>query len=198
MTDRGKESLSRSQMQAKPRIEDVIPDYLGGEKRQAALDFVQFLRANKMSPSWVSANTWKAGYRGKGICGVGIRTPEGGNNRGYYGRPGGEPSFVIFPALPHMDEYKAQIMEEGLQDIIWNNAFYCVCSAKNRSLGKGCNPNKPCAGGKTITVLGREIENICLGHLVIWVFDPDAAAALGIKRLLELEQKARAEHSGKQ
>jgi len=35
---------------AKPQIEEVIPQYLDGDMRRAALGFVAHLRANKMPP----------------------------------------------------------------------------------------------------------------------------------------------------
>ena len=47
-----------TQKKPKPEIENVIPEYLDGDMKKTALDFVAWLRANKMNPVWASANIW--------------------------------------------------------------------------------------------------------------------------------------------
>jgi hypothetical protein len=61
------------QLMAKPQIEEIIPDYLDGEFRNAAIQFIEWLRANKMSlRQSTPGNTdgWRAVYKGKAICGI--------------------------------------------------------------------------------------------------------------------------------
>ena len=47
-----KPCLLDEQRKARPKIEDAIPEYMDGTMKAAALDFIAWLRANKMSPGW--------------------------------------------------------------------------------------------------------------------------------------------------
>jgi len=184
----------RQQQQAiKPLIEDIIPECLNGQMRKIAMDFVAYLRANKMKPMWQGLNTW--GAKDKGIVLYSIMLHVG---KGYYGRVGDLPSWGITLNPIHMNTYEGRIVHEGLQNFILDNVFYCVHSGRSDSSGEGCNPNKRCAGGRDRTILGKELKALCGCRSLTWVWDPDNAAIHGIKRLLELEQKARNENSKNQ
>ena len=61
-----------NQKTAKPRVEDVILDLVKEKHRQAALDFIGYIRSNKMTPAWASTNSWKCSYKGKGVVYVKI------------------------------------------------------------------------------------------------------------------------------
>ena len=52
-------SLYQVQKEINPKVEDVISDYLDGEMKRIALDFIAFLRTNKMNPAWTLTNLWK-------------------------------------------------------------------------------------------------------------------------------------------
>ena len=192
MAEQKAASLYQQQKVIKPLIEDVIPVYLDGDRNVAAMDFVAYMRDNRMKPTWCLTNKWKATYKGKAICNISISTcNEMGYHRGHYEHPGAPPSWIINPYLTHMDMYKEQVMDEGLQDVVWNHIFRCVYSNETPSFGIGCNPNKPCAPGGNIMVLGKEIMYNCCNHLTIVFWNPDGATIKDIKRLLELEKKAR-------
>jgi len=188
MAKQTKLSPRQRQQAIKPLIEDVIPEYLDGDMRTSAMDFVAHLRANKMPPRWHGLHTWMANYRGKGICSIVLRV-----GRGYYGRLGDLPSWLITPCLTHVHEYETLLMNGELRNLLWDNVFYCVHSGRSDSSGEGCNPNKRCAGGRNFTILGKEFKGLCGCRSLMWVWNPDETAIEGIKRLLELEQKARAE-----
>lgn len=164
-------NILQKQKMSKPKIEDVIPDYLDGDMSKAALDFVAYLRANKMSPTWANANAWKASYKGKGICYVRLE------KEGFWDRKG---LWVITPLIDHYDEIEDVIMHEGLQTIIWDNLYYC----------KQCHP-APC-NIRDMTILGKEFKGLCGGRPPVWFWDPDETTINCIKRMLELEKKARA------
>ena len=85
------------------------------------------------------------------------------------------------------------IIKEGLQNLIWDSMFYCVHSIGSGFFRKECNPNKGCAGGKNMMLLGKGFEGICIGRVRTHILNPDKAAVDGIKRLLDLEKKARDE-----
>lgn len=61
-------SLYQQQKAAKPLVEDMIAESLGGKMKKLALDLVAHLRANKMKPVWCLTNQWKAIYKTKNIC----------------------------------------------------------------------------------------------------------------------------------
>ena len=183
-------SLAQQQRITKPLIEDVIPEYLDGDMKKNALNFIAYLRANRMKPLWHGLNTWKANDKGTGLYSIMLCEGDG-EGWGYYGRPRPKilPSWVVSPWLVHMCEYEESILSEGLQNLIWDNVFYCVHSPGQS--GKGCSSNKGCAGGHDVTILGKEFKGLCRCRPHASVLDPDEAAIHGIKRLLELERKAR-------
>ena len=180
----------KEQKNTKPMIEDVMPNYLDGDMLTSALEFIAYLRENKMKPLWQGLNTW--GAKEKGIVLYSIMLQVG---KGYYGRVGDLPSWGITLNPVHMNTYEERIVHEGLQNFILDNVVYCVHSGRSDSSGEGCNPNKRCAGGRDRTVLGKEIKALCGCRSLTWVWDPDEAAIVRMKKLLKLEQKARAEHS---
>jgi len=176
-----------TQKKPKAEIEDVIPEYLEGETKQNALEFVAWLRANKMKPVWASANIWKATYKGGAICAVQLPISVYSAYKN---------SWIVSPHLDHMDEYETEIAGEGLRDTVLGCIVYCD-HAGGRP-GHGCSPNRPCAGGDAKTLLGGEIGGIChAGCNAAFAFtricDPGPAAVGDIKKLLKMEQKARDE-----
>jgi len=165
------------QKQTKPPIEDYIRENYDGDPQRVALDFIAFLRANKMPPGKSSEY---ASCKGERICKI------------QFGGPGcRRNSWAVCLLFYHIDKYEEQIKNEGLQNIFWDNVVYCVHGSGRP--GTGCSPNKPCAGGETRNILGREIDGICRlspgKSTKIW--DPDESAVSGIKKLLLMEQKAR-------
>jgi len=182
-------AILQKQKTAKPKMEEVIPEYLDGEMRKTALDFAAFLRAEKTPPVWTLANAWKAAYKGKALCY--IRMPRGpfDNQFDQKGMPAGDRSrnfWVVTLYLEHLDEYEQTIANEGLRELVWGNLYHC----------NNCHPGR-CAPGVDRTILGRNINNLCCGRPPVWLWNPGEAAIAGIKRLLELEKKARADDAKK-
>jgi hypothetical protein len=174
--------ILKKQRAIKAKIEDVIPEYLDGDNKKNALEFVAYMRANKMQPAWLSANFWKAMCKGKSICY--IRLPKG-DMRSWLLPEETTNAWTVTPALNHLDAYEDSIIKEGLQSIIWENIYYC----RNVLLGI-CNSHK-CAPGKSGTILGKEFKNVCHHNQGLWFLNPDETTIDCIKKLLELEQKAR-------
>ena len=192
-------TVLQKQQQSRPVIDDFINKFLDEDLKKTALDFVAWLRDKKMHPRWGGKiNSWDAYCKSKSICTIRIDPwHTEGHHRGYYDdRPGSPPCLVIIPRLTNMETYKKTILNEKLQDIIWNNANSCVYSERSPSYGMakapGCSPGKPCAPGRDINVLGKVIKNNCC-CFVLSLWNPGEAEISAIKRLLELEQKARTE-----
>ena len=140
-------------------------------KKKTALDFVAYLRANKMSPGWSDVNVWKVVNKGKKLCEIRL-------NGRFWGE---DKKWVVVLNLINMDEYEESIVNAGMQELIWENVFYCKCY-----------PKPGCGGRGKYTFLGREIEGV--GGCNRWssVFrDPDEEAVECMKKLMELEKKAR-------
>ena len=191
------ESLLQKQKKIKPKIEDVIPKYLDGDLKESALAFIAYLRANKMSPAWAGfKNAWKAANKGRTICYIKLGAGSGASNIK-------NNKWVVAPFLENRKEYEDKIIEEGLQNLLWENVFYCVQKPKESvplealrhyALTYPCNLWN-CAPGKKIRVCGKEMTNICRNgnRQYFWIHDPDESALDGIKKLLELEKQARNE-----
>ena len=175
----------------KPIPEDIILKCCDGEKKENALSFIVWLRENKLSPrfSRSSPNSWEADYKGKSICILSLR-----------GAGMVQGDWRIRLNLAHMEAYSETIMNEGLQEIIWNSVGYCLYSERSPYFGMakapGCSPNKPCRLGETRTVLGKEIKFCCHGGAGF--ISPAETTLNGIKKLLELEKQARDETHSKQ
>jgi len=185
MSEQNKKSLYQQQKATKPLIEDLIPNFLDGEMKENALDFVAHLRANKMKPMWCLTNQWNANYKGKTICKIHLRKGDGGwSNVGRRDKD----YWIIQLYRSHMNEYEKTIMDEDLQDIIWNNIVYC-----RKCKPKGEGKRGECSQGTNIKLLGKEIKDVCGCNWTTWIFDPDKATLNGVKKLLELEKQAREE-----
>ena len=193
MPEEKKLSLYQQQKAIKPLIEDIIPEYLDGDMRDLALDFVAHMRSNKMKPAWILTNQWKAIYKGKNLCRISLST--------WWNPPKKDTKWVVTAYLMHLNDYEETVIRENLQHFLWDNVFYCVhkpteslppVEARNHALTLPCNIWN-CAPGKSITVCGKEMTNICRNgnRQYFWFRNPDKAAIDAIKRLLELEQQAR-------
>ena len=55
----------KEQKAIKPKIEDLIPNHLDGDMKESALDFIAFLRKNKMAPDGRSPTRGRRAKRAK-------------------------------------------------------------------------------------------------------------------------------------
>ena len=151
----------------KPKIEDSISEYLTGGKKKNALEFIGYLRENKMSPHWNSTNSWKSSYKQKLIC---------------FTRVYPDNSWMIRPALYNTsnpcdpDDFDKFILNEGLEEFIWENI-------------KTCQNCLPCSPGISITIAGKEFHNRC-GYHSVQINNPDVSAINITKRILEYKKNA--------
>jgi hypothetical protein len=183
----------------KPLVEDVIPVYLDGTMKKSALNLAAWLRANKLKPAWCLTNQWKAMCKGRNICRISMRPwSPGHKHRDWIAN-----AYIVTTYLENLNDYQEAVINEGLQNFLWDNVYYCVnkpadslppVELQTHWCKPPCNLWN-CAPGKSITVCGKELTNICScgGRQYFWFHDPDEATLEAIKRLLELEQKARAE-----
>jgi len=179
-------TILRVQRELKPKIEDVMPFYLDGEELKTALDFVAYLRTNKMSPTWAGVhNSWTYSYKGKGLYNIMLRT----TNILFVHYDEGKKWFIE-PYLRNLSKYDDKILDVELQCCLWDNVSHC----RNFLMG-GCNYHG-CAPGMSKTIAGKAFNNICSAHAsvgrrVMVAYDPSEATIDCIKKLLEFEREAR-------
>ena len=156
-------------------IEDVIPEYLDGEVKALALDFVAWLRMNRMSPTWASGNSWKSSYKGKGICYVKLFTVDRGERNNF--------RWAISLLFNDFHRYEQSVVNEGMHEIFTAKPWYCH--------GCGRPSGESCGRKRDVVVGGKELIGVCGNNYLTWANDPNETAVTGIKRLIELEKAAR-------
>lgn len=169
-------SLFQAQKQTKPRIEEAIATLLEGETQQNALAFAAHLRANKMPPTWASANSWKASYRSKGVCYVKIDRH-------------GKNAWWINPLTDYTEAYAAFVEAEGLRDIIWRNPAYCTRCHPNTCAPKGAADT---FRGIIKAYFGKDIDHVCRCGDTSFR-NPDRAALRCVEKMLAFKRQAIAE-----
>jgi len=176
----------------RPKIEEVINYCLDGGRRQSALDFAAWLRENRMPIKLHSSTTrgHNASYNGEWICYILMHAKD--EWRDMQGKcPGNPPYWTVSLVLSHLDKYLDTIRDEKLRLPPWDKFNRCKFNAYGGNGTKSCNPDKPCAGGRDLSVFyGEGFDGLCAGQWPI-VKNPDEATVGIVKRLLELEQKAR-------
>ena len=190
MTDERKIIPYKVEKGNRPKIEDVISYCLDGDLQKSALNFTTFMNENKM-PFKVCTSTTRvqrANYKGEQICHIRVYGENDWEHVDQH-HPGDPSYWTVSPNLLHIAKYNSTIITEGLQNILWDNLFYCKNYDGNIVIG--CNPNKRCAGGRTLTMLGKEFKHICWCRSNAIIRNPDETMFNGIKRLIELEQQAR-------
>jgi hypothetical protein len=195
--EREKKSIAyKVQKGNRPKIEDVIACCLDGDLRIAAIDFAVWMRENKM-PFKLNTSTTRsqrADYNGDRICHILVYDDEVDFNHVDRHYPGDPQYWSVSPCLWHWEEYEEVIVSEEWHSIFWDNMRYCNnCGSKGRDAGK--IPQQPCAGGVSKTFFGKDFTGLCKNSTPAFttIRNPDDAAVKAIKRLIELEQKARDE-----
>lgn len=184
-------------MSKKPNLEDLIPEYLDGDMKKNALDFISYMRANNMSPAYRPSLRFKCNYKGMGICTISLprkfpnANPYSDNEfaQAWMTKENNENNWVVIPQLDHLNEYE-DLIDEGMKKLIMDikNIYFC----------NGCwasNPNFPgprdCCGPRPVkTIFGKEFKGLC-GRGFFWFFNPDETEIECIKKLMEFEKETR-------
>ena len=61
------DTLAMEQAKTKPKLEDMIPSLLDGDKQGHILDFLDYCKTKKISYLWSSTNRWNMKAKGKNI-----------------------------------------------------------------------------------------------------------------------------------
>lgn len=125
----------QSQKAIKPKVEDVILKLVKEEHKQAALDFVEHIRLNKMTPAWATTNSWKYNYKGKRVGYFRI------NDNGDW----------LLSVFSQYDNYLNELVLNESDEI-------------KDFVNKQINNNVPCGGcmpGVNTKTVTKELKNIC-------------------------------------
>lgn len=148
---------------AKPRIEDVAGEVLSGDALNNALDFIAYLRENKLNPTWSATNAWKVSSKTFTVCFIRLHgTAE------YHGLGPGE-----WNIIPFIGKYDADSLPEADKEIAWANKRTCP-SCGQCSL-------------KLDTVFGKKYNYAC--EAAICFRNPDEAAIACAKKIVELRRE---------
>jgi len=172
------ESYYKSQGKNRPKIEDVLNDYLEGDNLQNALDFVSWLRVNKMAPQYISGNlaggmgmSWAVVYGKKDnkanrVCHIKLY-----NN-----------SWHICPSGDYYDDFKNNF---ELEKIITPTLNPCMTGME---IGNRCSHFCNQGMGHTMTFFGKEFNKLCPGF-TIRLRNLDSASLEIVKRTIEARNK---------
>ena len=154
---------------AKPQAEEEINALLTGERKQNALDFVSYIKALRMTPQWISANSWAVSYKGKRVCYIKLVIRQEKN--GWY----------IRPAVRYDEALGAFCREKCIEEVMLANVHFCVECGK-------CKP------GTTVMFFEKELKHVCSSPIDFEFHNPNTEALDCAKKLVEYR---RAEIAGK-
>ena len=179
----------------KPKIDDIVEEFLSGENLNRALEFLTYLRINKINTQWTNTNTWKAVK--KGVCAcylkMGIDTiPHSKMQQELnYSNESTKGSWVVYPHITSVEEQpritsddKIIDKKDGYEEILLNDKLLNMILSKVR-LCLNCGNKAKCAPGININFWGNEIKNRCKFIAVPFV-DPSPEELECIKILINI------------
>ena len=151
-------SESNAAVKQKPLIEEIAPDYVDGDVLDNLLDFVAWMRANRMTPTFANKSKEGINYTSH-VCYVKL----------FHGE------WAIWISGKHRKHKRAFIDDflacEELKEVVGANLARCC------DCGHGCPPY-------TVTVCGTKHENVCCCCTVRF-YNPNAETLKIVKRVIE-------------
>ena len=148
----------------KPIIEDAIADVLNGDVLKNALNFIAYLRENKMNPAWSATNAWKVTYKTFTVCFLRLH-----GAADYHNLAAGS-----WHILPFIGEYESDLLSNELKEIVWANKKKCqLCGQCALQLN---------------TIFGKEFDTACEGSILF--VNPNAEAIECVKKMIALRRNA--------
>ena len=131
-----KNSAFKDQKNTKPKIEDIVSEHCDKTHRENILEFITYLKENKITTRWASVNSWNVLHKSKNVAWIKLF----------------EGSWYIDPIVDFNDEnFVSSIKKDKFEKIIWSNVEMC----------NNCLPNGQCTPGHSINILGKEYKNVC-------------------------------------
>ena len=151
----------RAQKELKPKVDDIAREILDEDKLVNVLDFLEFLKNNKLTPRWYATNSWSVKYKNKTVCKIKLnwmpRSSDKGDYWGIY--------HAHFTREKWFVNYDRYITDDGLKEFIWDNINPpYACSQKGGTVR--------CKGWPNMTILGKSFKSVC-GCYSLVVKNPD-------------------------
>ena len=167
MSQEHSHTVYQKQKNIRPRIEEIINELLDNDRREAAINFVAFLKSYKMTPQWASLNAWTVKYRGKPVCSIKFYDLRLYMDKG---------TWRICFSGDYDNGYECLFSEENIKNIIWDNVYFCrncAGTVKSHSIHA--------------SIFGKEFDNVCL-YFKIQFENPDSNTLECAKRLVEMRR----------
>ena len=185
MSEQNQKFTHQEQKKTKPKIEDIIPILFDGDMKKDILDFVAYMRANKMPPIWASLNSWKCSCKNKGVCYIKFNPYE--TNVRANGNVWNVSPIIDF----NSNEFETLAADENLRDFFWANPRYCRPECHRNSCAKRFNQSAESYTGVKQKILGKDFENMCRGgSLVSFPDNPDEQTIDYVKKIIEFKKQA--------
>ena len=166
-------TLHQKQSKEKPSLEDFTESFLSGELKQAVTDYIAYCKENKISYPWGASNNWYLKFKGKRIGHLRLRIAGMKTGRVDVKKDAWVLSLSINVNAPI---YKEFIEREGFTKIVWKNVKRC----------EGCLTT--CSPGRTMTILDKDFNSVCIGGWGIWFKNPDAETLDCFKKLTDFQK----------
>lgn len=153
-----------SEKTAIPKVEDIMSGALNGNTLKNALEFIAYLRDNKINPQWSATNVWKISYKTYSVCFIRVYGAAEYHNL----------ETDSWHIVPFIGEYEESSMSDEFKKIVWANKRTCP----------GCGL---CAL-QLNTVFGKEYDYACEKAIIFT--NPDATDIECVIKLIELRRSA--------
>lgn len=140
-------------------VEDAISAMLHGERKTLASAFVEFVKSLRMTPQWMSCNSWAVSYKGKRICYIKISNSQT------------DGTWYIRPSLQYDSALDSFCRTERLVSHMLNNVHYCIACGK-------------CAPGKNAVFFGQSLNHVCCAPIDFEFHNPSAEELECVKKLV--------------
>ena len=153
------------------KIENIIGEVLIGDARSNALEFAQYLRANKMffekcGGYWADKYYWGIKYDGEYVCFILISNEEKNDPE----------SWTVWSDDSGANTFGDSSTDEKTKEIIWRHV--AVCDNIDRCFD-GCKRSRK-------IILGKELDNVC--GTAIKFESPNAKTVECMKKMVEIRK----------
>jgi hypothetical protein len=146
----------------KPKIEDVICKVLNGDAQKNALDFVAYLRENKLNPAWSAKNVCTVSSKTFRVCFIRLHGAADYHNL----------DVGCWNISPFIGEYEDDTLADKYKEIVWANK-------------KDCQSCSQCAL-KLDAIFGKNFPHSCEGSILF--VNPDTKTVECVKQLIALRR----------
>jgi len=145
------------------RIEDRINEFLSGDIRKNAMDFIDYLEVDESQKTYNEDGfCWSPEYKGEPIFHIKI----GGYNN--------EPDIWIIWSADNYNGENADSADESIKEFAWANICYCGDCG-------GCKER-----GRSVVVFGKAFDKVCHSALIFENLDAEAIERL--KKLADIRK----------